>query len=147
MARARRPGVRSDDRGRRPSSADRELIARAEELLRRRYLASRSTVSAAVRTRSGSVYLGVNLNGIHGPCAEPVALGAAVTAGDREIEAMVAVHRDRRAYEVLPPCGNCRQLLFDYAPRAYVLVPGPRGEPRRLGAEASLPFAYSTFDE
>ena len=119
-------------------------MARAVDALRRRYDAERHTVGAAVRTRDGSVYVGVNLEGIHSPCAEPVAVGAALTAGNAEIEAMVAVCRLGRRYPILNPCGTCRQMLLDYAPRAYALVAGPGGRPRRLGAAALLPAPFRT---
>ena len=122
-------------------------MAQAVGLLRRRYDAHRHTVAAAVRTRSGAVYLGINLEGIHTPCAEPVAVGAAVTAGDQALEAMVAVFRRGSSYGILAPCGTCRQLLFDYAPNAYALVPGPGGRPRRLTGRALLPSAYRTFED
>jgi cytidine deaminase len=145
MSRARARKVRSAGRPAGSFPDDRKLVAQAIELLRRRYVAGRHTVAAAVRARSGAVYLGVNLDGIHTPCAEPIAVGAAVIAGDGAIEAMVAVCRRGRAYEILSPCGTCRQLLFDYAPRAYALVPAGRGRARRLRADALLPSAFSTF--
>lgn len=137
-------------RGGRPlTAADRSLVQAAEELLRRRYVAKRHTVASAVRTRSGSVYVGVNLNGIHSPCAEPVALGAAVTAGDRAFETMVAVQRrgTEPRYRVLSPCGNCRQLLYDYAPDASILVSFRGGRLARLSVTEGLPGAYATFEE
>ena len=132
------------DRDRPGAAGDGELVYQAARLLRLRYDRWRHGVAAAVRTASGRVYLGVNLDGIHAPCAEPVAIGAALTAGDRELEAMVAVGRRGARYPILPPCGTCRQLLFDYAPEAYVLVPGPGGRPRRLGARAALPSPFSS---
>jgi cytidine deaminase len=103
-------------------------------------------VAAAIRTRQGSVFLGLNIEGIYTPCAEPVAFGAAVTAGDSDIEAMVAVCKRGRRYPILNPCGSCRQMLLDYAPNAYALVAGPRGRPRRLRATAALPLPYRGFD-
>ncbi len=132
-------------RAARGPAADGDLVARAVALLRLRYDRWRHGVAAAVRTDSGRVYLGVNLDGIHTPCAEPVAIGAALTAGDRALEAMVAVGRRGPRYPILAPCGTCRQLLFDYAPDAYVLVPGPGGRPRRLGARAALPAPFASF--
>ncbi len=125
---------------------DRALIASAREALRRGYVARRHGVAAAVRTRRGAIYLGLNLEGIHGPCAEPVALGAAVTAGDREFESMVAVCRRGREYPVLSPCGNCRQILFDYAPEASVILRFADGRVARLSVAESLPGAFSTFE-
>ena len=118
----------------------------AEDALRHGYVSDRHTVAAAVRTRSGAVYTGLNLNGIHTPCAEPVALGAAMTRGDRKVESMVAVYRRGNRYRVLSPCGTCRQLLFDYSPDASVIVRFRNGRVGRLTAAESLPAAYGTFD-
>lgn len=126
---------------------DRALLYAAKEALRRGFDKKRHTVAAAVRTRSGKTYLGLNLEGIHTPCAEPVAIGAAVTAGDRDIESMVAVCRRGTRYPVLSPCGTCRQLLFDYAPKATVIVPFSNGRLARLTAAESLPGAFRTFGQ
>ncbi len=150
-ATGRRAQERTDDwagvapLGRRLTERDRALVRAAVETLRLRYRAGRHTVAAALRTRSGSVYCGVNVDGIHGPCAEPVALGAAITQGDPEIEAIVAVARRGGRYRVLSPCGNCRQLLFDYAPNASAIVRFPSGRVARLTARESLPAAFATF--
>jgi len=132
-------------RGRPLTTLDRALIRAAQSVLRRGFDAERHGVAAAVRTRSGHVFVGLNVDGIHTPCAEPVALGAAATAGDREIESMVAVCRRGREYPVLSPCGTCRQMLFDYAPKATVIVRLSNGRVARLTASESLPGAFSTF--
>ncbi len=131
--------------GRALNAKDRALIRAAQETLRRGFDARRHGVAAAIRTRSGAVFLGLNIDGIHTPCAEPVALGAALTAGDREIETMVAVCKRGRDYPVLSPCGTCRQMLFDYAPHASVIVSLGNGRAVRLTATESLPGAFSTF--
>jgi len=131
--------------GRALRAKDRELIDAAREALRRGFRDHRHSVAAAVRTRSGRIYLGLCVEGIHGPCAEPVAIGAAITAGDSQIESMVAVTGPGRTFPVLSPCGNCRQLLLDYAPKAEVLVRFPKGRVARLTAEESLPAAFRTF--
>src|SRR5438094_552668 len=96
------------------TAKDRELIAAAREALRRNYRRHRHTVGAALRTASGRVYEGINLDGTaKGPCAEDVALGAALVSGDRDVRGIVAVTKRGRAYPVLSPCGNCRQMLRD----------------------------------
>jgi cytidine deaminase len=58
---------------------------------------------------------------------------------------MVAVCRRGRSYPILSPCGNCRQLLFDYAPRAHFLMADGEGGVRRLRADAALPAGFATF--
>lgn len=125
---------------------DRDLVRAAQQTLRRGFDKERHGVAAAIRTRSGKIYTGLNLDGIHTPCAEPVAIGAAMTAGDRDIESMVAVCRRGTRYPVLSPCGTCRQLLLDYAPRATVIVRFSNGRIGRLTAAESLPGAFRTFD-
>ena len=131
--------------GRELRRQDRELIESARGALRRRFRADRHTVAAAVRTKSGRVYLGLDIEGIHGPCAEPVAMGAALTDGDSELETIVAVSNGDPTYPVLSPCGNCRQLILDYAPKAEVIVSFPGGRLARLTAEESLPGYFRTF--
>ena len=93
---------------------DHELVQAAEEVLRKNFDAARHTVGAAVRCASGRIYSGVNLKSCgYAPCAEPIAIGIAVSSGEREIESIVSVIGKEGAFHVLPPCGNCRQLLLD----------------------------------
>lgn len=97
---------------------DHELIKLAFEVLEKNFDDGvyNHTVGGAIRCKNGKVYLGVNCDGIHGSCAEYIAIGAAITAGEREFDTLVAVHDKAHNY-LLPPCGNCRQMLFDYCPR------------------------------
>jgi len=60
--------------------------------------------------------------------------------------AIVAVCKQGDDYPVLNPCGNCRQLVLDYAPEAMVIV-NQGGEVVRALAHSLLPAAYtSDFD-
>jgi cytidine deaminase len=133
--------------GRRLGAQDRLLVSAAGEVLARAYVAGRQTVGAAVRGRSGRIHVGVNLNGVHSPCAEAVALGAAAVAGDLPVRDMVAVCRRQGRSVVLSPCGNCRQLLYDHSPRAFVIVRSPGGALRRLTAREALPAPFGSFDD
>lgn len=94
-----------------------------------------------MRCKSGKVYVGVNLYSLHGACAEQVAIGAAITNGEREFDAIVAV-RGKEGGEVIPPCGNCRQILHDYMPDCGVIVPAGGGL-AKIRAKELLPFSYS----
>jgi len=127
----------------RPIAAkDRELIAAAREVLRRRYRAGRHTVGAALRTSSGRVYTGISVESTpHGPCAEWVAIGEALTEGDGDIRAIVAVTKRGRRYPVLPPCGSCRQILVDYASDASVILTNG-GKVVKARARDLLPGPY-----
>jgi len=135
-------------KSRRITPQDRELIAAASEVLRRCYRKGRHTVGAAVRCPSGKIYTGVNVEACgYGPCAEPVAIGAAFSNGEQAISAIVAVCKRGRRIVVLSPCGNCRQLVLDYSPGATVLY-SQSGRVRKATAAELLPGAYRTsFDE
>ena len=125
---------------------DRELIAAARDAIRPNYdgVHFNFTVGAAVRCGSGKIYTGVNVYSLHGACAEQVALGAAITAGEREFTAIVAV-RGADGEEILPPCGNCRQILSDYAPDCGVILQAG-GAVQKIPARELLPFAYAVED-
>ncbi|HPE16937.1 MAG TPA: cytidine deaminase [Oscillospiraceae bacterium] len=123
---------------------DLALIEAARAAIRKNYdkTACLHTVGTAVRCANGNIYTGVNLYSIHGACAEQVALGAAVTVGERDFACIVAV-RGEMGEEILSPCGNCRQILADYAPRCAVIVRDGAG-PVKMPASELLPFAYRT---
>jgi len=133
------------------SERDRELIAAASEAIKRRYRNDWQEVGAALRTRDGRIYTGVNLDAYLGRmavCAEAVALGRAVTdVGETGIETIVAVrHPDpletNQAIAVVSPCGSCRELIWDYDRNARVIVPGADG-PVIADIRELLPNKYS----
>lgn len=75
---------------------------------------SRFKVGAAIRTASGAVYSGCNVENVaypEGTCAEAGAISAMVAAGETEI-AEVAVIADAPA--PVPCCGGCRQKLAEF---------------------------------
>lgn len=125
------------------------LFDAAAEVLQKNYHPLKHSVGAAVLCASGEIYKGVNLESSgHGVCAEPIALGAAVSNGEREISAVVAVANRGNGYIVLSPCGNCRQMLLDYAPEAVVIYSDADGV-KKAKAKQLLPGAYIApdFDE
>jgi len=129
------------------TSKDKQLVQAAIDVLARNYREERHTVGAAVLCGSGNVYAGVNVESCgYGPCAEPIAIGAAVSQGEREFETMVAVGGGGADNPVIPPCGNCRQLLWDYAPHAAVLL-NKNGALIKIGIRDLLPMAYQNFYE
>ena len=122
---------------------DLELIQAASEAIKRNYdgVEYNHTVGSAVRAKSGKIYVGVNVYSLHGACGEQVAIGNAITNGEREFESIVAV-RGKEGDEILPPCGNCRQMLSDYMPHCEVII-SDEGEGKKVKAKELLPFAYS----
>ncbi|MFY9696639.1 MAG: cytidine deaminase [Xanthobacteraceae bacterium] len=112
--------------------AEKDLIAAAAMAIKQRYRDDWQEVGAALRTRSGKIFTGVNLDAYLGRmavCAEAVALGRAVVdVGDEGIDLIVAVRHpppsDKdQTVAVVSPCGACRELIFDYDRKARVIVP------------------------
>ena len=114
-------------RNSRLSAADRELVAAARAVIRRGFIREKHHVGAALRTGAGKIFTGLHLEPYVGRlavCAEAGAISAAAVAGERTIESIVAA---RYTGQVISPCGGCRELIADFAPRARVIVPGPKG--------------------
>jgi len=106
-----------------PTIPRKQLIAAA---MHARHMAvapySKFQVGAALLTRNGRTIGGANVESAsYGLtcCAERVALFKALTEGERDFIAIAIV---ARAPQGPMPCGACRQLLAEYAPRATVLV-------------------------
>lgn len=125
------------------TDADRALIRAALNALERNFDDGiyHHTVGAAIRCRNGKVYAGVNCAGVHGACAEYVAMGMAVSAGEREFDTIVAAH-EKMPNGVLSPCGNCRQMLFEYCPEIKVLLNDDGGKLVKVSIRDLLPFAW-----
>jgi cytidine deaminase len=134
---------------------DEELIAAAQATIKRRYRGDWQEVGAALRTRSGKIFTGVNLDAYLGRmavCAEAVALGnAVVDLGDAGIDTIVAVRHPPPADKdqtiaVVSPCGACRELIFDYDPNARVIVPNGKS-PSIVPIAELLPNKYTRGPE
>ena len=121
---------------------DNELIECAAAFRRHAYAPySGFAVGAALRARSGKVYGGVNVENASYPvgiCAERAAIAAAVTAGEREFEAL-AVIADSPA--PCAPCGMCRQVLVEF-PIARIILANTAGDMRVLTPADLLPYAF-----
>ena len=124
------------------TAEDLELISIAQETLRRNAdeVHYNHTVGAAVRCKDGRVYTGVNCDGIHGSCAEYITMGIAISDGAREFDTIVAVHPNF-PNGVIPPCGNCRQMLLEYTGDIRVLVNDEEGHLVKVEIRDLLPFA------
>ena len=106
------------------STEDKELIDYAREVIDKNYDAINwwHTVGAAVRTKNGNIYVGVNCDSVsHGSCAEVIAIGAAISAGEREFDTIVAL-LGGEGNKILPPCGNCRQMMYCYDKNMNAIV-------------------------
>jgi cytidine deaminase len=98
-------------------------------------------VGAAIETADGHIYVGCNVeNASYGltMCAERVAVGAAVAAGSTKfVRVVVATDVDPPS----PPCGACRQVLYEFGADAAVESVGPNWN-RQWRLSDLLPAAF-----
>ena len=99
-------------------------------------------VGAAVRTESGKVYTGCNIESAsYGltVCAERVAIWKALSEGERNFTAL-AVVADTKT--LTPPCGTCRQIIWEFARGATIVFANLEGKREEFHIGALLPNAF-----
>jgi cytidine deaminase len=105
---------------------------------------SRFRVGAAVRTSTGSIISGCNVeNAAYGEalCAERVAIAAAVAQGMKEFEEIaIASESDEPA----APCGSCRQTMSEFAPDLKVTSYAKNGKQVTWRLSDLLPEAFAS---
>ena len=120
------------------------LIAAARAASARAYAPySGFKVGAAIRSGSGRVFVGCNVENVaypEGTCAEAGAIAAMVAAGEGEI-AEVAVIADSPA--PVTPCGGCRQKLAEFgAADVRVTMATVAGVEKTVTLAELLPLAF-----
>ena len=122
-----------------------ELIAVANASRRRAYAPySRFRVGAAIEATSGRVYTGCNIeNSSYGLtiCAERTAIFKAISEGERNFRAIAIVADDS---DFTPPCGACRQVLFDLAGNIDIIMTNAKGRIRVTKLKNLLPMAFDS---
>jgi cytidine deaminase len=128
----------------RSSASESELIAAALEVRKRAYAPySRFMVGAALRASDGSVFTGCNVeNASFGAtiCAERNAVARAVAQGKTKFVQLAIATSSRPPS---PPCGLCRQVLFEFAPKLSILLVNPDGKTVRTRLDRLLPMGFS----
>lgn len=123
-----------------------ELIKVANKVRSNAYAPySNYPVGAALLTRSGEIFTGVNVENAAYPdsiCAERSAIFSAVSTGEREFEAIAVVTRNGGT-----PCGSCRQVLSEFGLDIEVLL-ADEGEQllQRTTVRDLLPGAFLPED-
>jgi cytidine deaminase len=85
-------------------------------------------VGAALRANSGRIFTGCNIeNSTFGLtlCAERVAVFKALSEGERGFDAVAVVADTER---LTPPCGACRQILWEFCRDAEVILANLSGQ-------------------
>lgn len=99
-----------------------KLINIAKEALKNAYAPfSKFQVGAALLTKSGEVYTGVNVeNSSYGAtiCAERTAFVKAISEGVREFKAIAVVSSEGSAW----PCGICRQFMQEFCDADFEII-------------------------
>ncbi|HRJ75191.1 MAG TPA: cytidine deaminase [Anaerolineales bacterium] len=119
------------------------LIDLANEARRRAYVPySKYPVGAALCTKSGRLYTGVNVENAAYPqtmCAERVAIFKAVSEGETEFEVIAVVTNNGGS-----PCGGCRQVMAEFGLDTVVLLADGEGKLKKeTTVNELLPEAFT----
>jgi cytidine deaminase len=113
---------------------------KAREFAQAKY--SHFKVGAALLTNDGEVFTGCNVESSSYSltiCAERVALVKALSEGENNFKAIAIAAKEG---EFCPPCGACRQLLYDYAPDLKIILTNGQTE-KIFELKELLPEAFS----
>jgi cytidine deaminase len=122
------------------------LIELANEARRRAYAPySNYQVGAALRTRSGRIYTGCNVENAAYPtsmCAERVAIFKAVSEGEKEFDVIAVVTPNGGS-----PCGGCRQAMAEFGLDTIVIIADGGGKLiQETNVAGLLPGAFTPKD-
>jgi cytidine deaminase len=102
-------------------------------------------VGAAIMTKSGRIFEGVNVENAAYPttmCAERVAIFKAVSEGEKQFEAIAVVTDNGGS-----PCGSCRQVMAEFALDMVVFIADKDGKLLEKTTVAELlPDAFTPND-
>ena len=121
----------------------RSMIDLANEARKHAYVPySKYPVGAAIRTKSGRLFTGVNVENAAYPqtmCAERVAIFKAVSEGESEFEVIAVVTNNGGS-----PCGGCRQVMAEFGLDTVVLIADGEGHlQKEMTVAELLPEAFT----
>jgi cytidine deaminase len=124
-----------------------ELVEAAKAVREKAYAPySNFKVGAALRSKSGKIFAGCNVESAsYGltVCAERVAIWKAVSEGEAESEfEAIAVVAD--THELTPPCGVCRQIIWEFCGDVPVIFANLEGKTETVKMSELLPRAFDT---
>jgi cytidine deaminase len=99
-------------------------------------------VGAALRTEAGKIYTGCNIESAsYGltVCAERVAIWKALSECERDFTDLVIVVDTE---QLTPPCGTCRQIIWEYCKQAKITLANLRGQSEVVDIRELLPKAF-----
>ncbi|MDX6447301.1 MAG: cytidine deaminase [Blastocatellia bacterium] len=99
-------------------------------------------VGAALQTKAGKVFTGCNIESAsYGltVCAERVAIWKALSEGERDFTDLVVVADTET---LTPPCGTCRQIIWEFAKHAKIVLANLQGQREERSIKELLPSAF-----
>jgi cytidine deaminase len=135
--------IRKDDKMTLTEHEKQSLIDLANTARQSAYVPySNYPVGSALRTKTGRIFIGVNIENAAYPqtmCAERVAVFKAVSEGEKEFEAISVVTENGGS-----PCGGCRQVLAEFGLDTLVLIANRDGKLlKELNVKELLPEAFT----
>lgn len=124
-----------------------ELIELAKKHAKRSYRNNLTSMAAILLTKKGNIYTGVNVKYKKiwkCICAERVAIGKAIEAGETKFDAIVTVKYfpETESFSVMNMCGECRQIASCHSP--FKVISLDKETIRVVPIEKVLPYAYGS---
>lgn len=103
-------------------------------------------VGTVLRTKSGKIYMGCNIenHGIQGICGERTAFAKALSEGEREFECITVVgsKKGMEPREECLPCGYCRQFMSEFVDDDFKIYTIYGDEIKEYTMKELLPFGF-----
>ena len=103
-------------------------------------------VGVALRTKSGKVYTGCNIenHGIQAICGERTAFVKALSEGERAFESIsvVGANVGEEPIEECMPCGYCRQFMSEFVDENFKIYTEKNGEIKEYSMKELLPYSF-----
>lgn len=128
--------------------ANNELIEEAALIREKAYVPySKFKVGAALKTKSGKIYTGCNIENAAYPvgcCAERVAIFKAISEGEKEFTDIAVVANTDGP---VSPCGSCRQVMSEFFDESVTIhLSNTNGDMSIVTMEELLPFSFKPAD-
>ncbi len=128
---------------------DKQLVQAAKDTISKYYKHKKHHVAAALRTKSGKIFVAVHLEtnvGRVAICAEAIAIGSAISEGENEFDTIVAVKHPNlrekgKEIRIVSPCGACRELISDYGTNTKVIL-SDDGKLKKYVISDLLPYKF-----
>lgn len=103
-------------------------------------------VGTALRTKSGKVYTGCNIenHGIQGICGERTAFAKALSEGEREFECITIVGATKGTEPTIEcmPCGYCRQFMSEFVDENFKIYTLNGDNVKEYTMKEILPYSF-----